>query len=303
MSQHDMVIDNASGAGARTDINNALQALASTSKGNNAPSTPYAGQPWLDDNTPSSSKWADQVYDGTDWIKKGELDTTNNLYVGQVGGGTATIASNTTTDLGSSFEASITVSGTTTITGFGSSAPKGAFKLVTFSGILTLTYNVTSMLLPSAASIVTAAGDTALCEHLGSGNWKVHHYTRINGTCVGGGSFKVGSTTRDSSLASSTQDVTGLGFTPKAVTILASISTGSPMSTGFSDGTTNGCVADYNAIAASAYAPAALAVYSIQSGTANYSGTITMIADGFRITWAKTGATTGTITMHYKAER
>ena len=40
MSQHDMVIDNASGAGARTDINNALHALASTSKGNNAPSTP-----------------------------------------------------------------------------------------------------------------------------------------------------------------------------------------------------------------------------------------------------------------------
>lgn len=80
MSQNDMIIDNASGATVRADINAALQALASTGKGNSRPATPYAGQLWVDDNTPSSSVWTLYVYDGTDDIALGQIDTTNNLF-------------------------------------------------------------------------------------------------------------------------------------------------------------------------------------------------------------------------------
>lgn len=47
MSQHDMVIDNASGLNVRTDMNAAMQALASCSAGPTAPATTYAGQLWL----------------------------------------------------------------------------------------------------------------------------------------------------------------------------------------------------------------------------------------------------------------
>lgn len=96
----------------------------------------------------------------------------------------ATIASATTTDLGSVLAQEITVSGTTTITGFGSSAPTGAVKDVYFSGALTLTHNGTSLILPAAANITTAAGDCLRARHEGSGNWRVLDYTKATGAPV-----------------------------------------------------------------------------------------------------------------------
>lgn len=80
MSQHDMTIDNASGATARADINLALQALASSGKGNTRPATPFAGQLWIDDNTPSATVWTLFMYDGSDDIAAGYFDTTNNGF-------------------------------------------------------------------------------------------------------------------------------------------------------------------------------------------------------------------------------
>jgi hypothetical protein len=53
MSQHDFTIANQSSSAARTDINDALQALASTSSGAASPATTYAGQLWYD----SSNNW------------------------------------------------------------------------------------------------------------------------------------------------------------------------------------------------------------------------------------------------------
>jgi hypothetical protein len=46
---------------------------------------------------------------------------------------------------------------------------------------LTLTHNGTSLILPGAENITTAAGDVALMESLGSGNWKCVVYSRQNG--------------------------------------------------------------------------------------------------------------------------
>ena len=48
MSQNDFVIANQTASSARSDINSALQALASNSLGSSAPSTTYAGQFWFD---------------------------------------------------------------------------------------------------------------------------------------------------------------------------------------------------------------------------------------------------------------
>ena len=48
MSQHDYDIANQTFPNTRTDLNNALQALASTSSGTSAPSTTYANQFWYD---------------------------------------------------------------------------------------------------------------------------------------------------------------------------------------------------------------------------------------------------------------
>ena len=91
--------------------------------------------------------------------------------------GDGTIASATTTDLSTVNDGDITVSGTTTITGFGT-LTAGIKKILTFSGALTLTHNATSLILPGAANITTAAGDVAIMRSLGAGNWKCMIYQR-----------------------------------------------------------------------------------------------------------------------------
>lgn len=91
--------------------------------------------------------------------------------------GDGTIASATTTDLSTVNDGDITVTGTTTITGLGT-LTAGIKKILTFSGALTLTHNATSLILPGAANITTAAGDVAIMRSLGSGNWKCISFTR-----------------------------------------------------------------------------------------------------------------------------
>ena len=51
MAQHDYVIANQSGASFRSDLNNALSAVASNNSGTSEPSTTYAYQWWADTNT------------------------------------------------------------------------------------------------------------------------------------------------------------------------------------------------------------------------------------------------------------
>ena len=96
-----------------------------------------------------------------------------------------TIASATTTDIGSKDAGSLTVTGTTTITGLGT-VSAGICKWLTFSGVLTITHNATSLILPTGASITTAAGDSGHFESLGSGNWKCLVFSRFDGSNVSG---------------------------------------------------------------------------------------------------------------------
>ncbi len=90
-----------------------------------------------------------------------------------------TVASATTTNIGTAESDRVLVSGTTTITSLGTSANKVRF--VRFSGILTLTHNATTLILPGAASITTAAGDTAVFSSDASGNWRCYSYHRASG--------------------------------------------------------------------------------------------------------------------------
>lgn len=96
-----------------------------------------------------------------------------------------TIASATTTDLGTISSHNAQITGTTTITGFGSTASiTEPIYLISFTGSLTLTYNATSLIIPGAANITTANGDTAMVEYLGTGNWRVLQYTRVSGAGI-----------------------------------------------------------------------------------------------------------------------
>lgn len=94
-----------------------------------------------------------------------------------------TIASASTVAIGAAAANDITISGTTTITAFDTIAA-GAERRVTFSGVLTLTHNGTSLILPGAANITTAAGDVATFLSLGSGNWRCVDYQRASGLPV-----------------------------------------------------------------------------------------------------------------------
>lgn len=93
------------------------------------------------------------------------------------------IASATTTDIGAATGNYVVVTGTITITGLGT-VQAGTRREVTFSGILILTYNATSLILPTGANITTAAGDTAIFISLGSGNWVCTSYQRKDGTAL-----------------------------------------------------------------------------------------------------------------------
>ncbi len=117
------------------------------------------------------------IYDGTQY----QLVTNNLALLGPL----TTLASATTTDLGTISSHNVGVTGVTTITSFGSTAST-TFPIyyITFAGTLSLTYNATSMILPGVADITTAANDSAIAQYLGSGNWQIIFYQRASGTSV-----------------------------------------------------------------------------------------------------------------------
>jgi len=107
---------------------------------------------------------------------------------------TVTLASAATVNIGAAAANTINVTGTTTITAFDTIAAS-AMRRVVFAGILTLTHNGTSLILPTAANITTAAGDVAEFVSLGSGNWRCVNYMRASGNAVAGSSFTGGTLT------------------------------------------------------------------------------------------------------------
>ena len=83
----------------------------------------------------------------------------------------ADIASASTADLGAVEGLFHDITGTTSITGFGT-VRAGIWKIVKFEGALTLTHNATSLILPGGTSILTVAGDVGIFISEGSGNWR-----------------------------------------------------------------------------------------------------------------------------------
>ena len=89
------------------------------------------------------------------------------------------------------------ITGTTTISDFDWATPKnGRWAIVTFDGILTITYNATTLKLPGAASITTAAGDTACFVQDNSDNVICVWYQKVDGSPVTTSAFAAASTTQ-----------------------------------------------------------------------------------------------------------
>ncbi|MEJ7932588.1 hypothetical protein WG922_21640 [Ramlibacter sp. AN1015] len=86
----------------------------------------------------------------------------------------STLASASTTDIGLQNSFYVNITGTTTITSFGTDYQGPRF--LRFSAALTLT-NSSSLVLPGGANITTAAGDTCIAVPFASG-WRVTAYQR-----------------------------------------------------------------------------------------------------------------------------
>jgi hypothetical protein len=91
----------------------------------------------------------------------------------------ATLASASTTDIGAQNSLAVEISGTTTITSFGTTYNGPRF--LRFTGALTLTH-ASALNLPGAANITTAAGDTCIAYPNSAGNgWNVTQYQQASG--------------------------------------------------------------------------------------------------------------------------
>lgn len=97
--------------------------------------------------------------------------------------GTDIASSSASADIGASTGQAVDITGGATITAF-PTATAGIVRLVRFTGALILTHNATSLQLPGAANITTAAGDVGQFESLGSGNWKCAVFQRASGKAV-----------------------------------------------------------------------------------------------------------------------
>ena len=97
----------------------------------------------------------------------------------------ADIASAATTSIGPILGNFAHVTGTTTITSFGTAAQAGIRRVLKFDAVLTLTHNATSLILPNNGSdITTAAGDTLTVVSESTTAWRVVEYTRANGQAL-----------------------------------------------------------------------------------------------------------------------
>lgn len=167
--------------------NSAFLALSSCNSGNTAPSNLQAGNVagvcWAD--TSVAGFIIMKQYDGAAWVERYRLDTTNHVVLSPMGTGIGSIVANGTTDLCTVPQTGVTVTGTNAISSFGASCLQpGALKVVKFAASLTLAYNATSLIIPGATNITTAAGDTALAQYLGSGNWLIATYQPAAGTAL-----------------------------------------------------------------------------------------------------------------------
>ncbi len=133
-----------------------------------------------------------KTIDGVSLLGSGDISTEDTIQTPIASASTITIG---TAGAGET----VHITGTTTITSLGVASRNGVTRTLIFDGVLTLTHNATSLIMPGGVNKTTAAGDTAvfICENATSGYWRCVDYSPYTVTAggssvpVGGGTDKV----------------------------------------------------------------------------------------------------------------
>lgn len=123
--------------------------------------------------------------------------------------GTAVVSA-ATTDIWSIAGDFVHVTGTTGITSLGTAPYAGARREIIFDGALTLTHNATTLQLPGAVNIFTAAGDRAIVRADTTANMIVVEYIKTSGLPVVGTSIPrthISGLTYSNNVADATNDI------------------------------------------------------------------------------------------------
>jgi hypothetical protein len=229
----------------------------------------------------------------TSFVTQKDKSTLENAIFENQG---STLAAAATVDLNTATGNYLHISGTGTINSFGT-CQAGARFILMFEAAATLTYNVTSLIIPGLANKTAAAGDCCMIVSEGSGNWRIVGYFSISGGGGGGG------------ITALTGDVTASGTGSVVATIangavdIAMLSaTGSPSATTFLRGdnvwaTPSGAspTGYYGAFqdTTTQTAFSANTAYSVKFNTTDLTNAVTVVNDGSgnptRITLANAG--------------
>ena len=209
----------------------------------------------------------------------------------------ADIASATTTDISGSTGNIIHITGTTTITAW--TMTSGQIQEIIFDGILQLTHHATTNKLLTSANITTAAGDRALYHYDGT-TVRMIDYQRLDGTALAHVIPVSGSLVYDISTATGDQSITGLGGTPTSLSLFGGVTGSSFGGATWGLGNVANQFAMYTGVTWQ-QSITAIAIVESGSGDRNTAVIKSFDADGFTLTWTKTGSPTGTARLNYTA--
>ena len=285
MSTHDYSIANDTFPNVRTDLNNVLAAILGQNNSGSAPSTTAAYMRYA--NTGGVVYRRNAANSG--WVLDGTLAET--FVTAKSAGYTVAL-----TD----FQRLITCTGTFTLSLTAVATLVDGFWFMVRnagSGVITIDPNSTEQV-DGATTVEIYPGESCLVMSNGTAWYTVGRHAPT---------YQVGSFTRDMSLASGSQAVTGVGFKPRAVLFLAGQASpgGAGMSIGFDNGSTKAVAFDQDQISDDTYQlSTGSSIFEILTASNYYQGNISSLdADGFTISWTKTGSPTGTLTIPYLAMR
>lgn len=285
MPQNDLALANDTGANFRADVNSSLQALASMQSGGSAPGTTYSYMLWADTTT-GLVKRRNAANSG--WVPQAPL--AESFVVGKSGSYTVLPADyGVTINCTSTFSLALTAAATTA-DGFWFNVRNDG------SGVITIDPNSTEQI-NGATTLEVYPGESCMVVCSGSA-WKA--------IGLHAPSFKIGNFTRDMTTGTGTQAVTGVGFKPRAVVFLASEGSTAQVSIGFDlAGSSRGSVYNNHVASADTWnrSGTSYSIFASQLGASHAGGVTSLDADGFTVSWVKTGSSTGTLTIDYLAMR